>query len=470
MITFKTGLSWLFLTLILTGCATLPPSPPARKEVQLPAPFSERRDAIFSPAGSVPFHQAAYSPDGRFFAREVEPFNEGNIGIFSTADGALIRQIKAHQATNDLKGLAWSPDSQLLAVMYHGGSSTGISIYLAENGELIRQLPIAQYYHFMAFGEENHILHLAVSIDGPVETAYLRRDDFTTFCGVNLPWINYGWDVGRNPWGSKHGGFSSNRERLLEDFSMLARHRVAVVRVFIFCDLRSGIVFNGQGEPAGLDGFALSDFQTLLETASQTGVKLLPVIFDYTMADGVEQENGTPVGEHRGCIENVYLRRKLLTVLAPFFRKFGQHPAILAWDIFNEPDNVLLVRSDDVDRFIAETILLLRQVAPRAKVTVGNKNRESLSRWRNLNLDFLQFHHFSSAEALPPLESRKEIFLPARPVLVGECPPSTVLSQLEAAWQGNYAGCLFWSLNDVLNEEESLRQQLPSFRAWVSVH
>ncbi|MCM8768821.1 MAG: hypothetical protein NC911_03950 [Candidatus Omnitrophica bacterium] len=455
--------------LLLTGCAIGPPSFPPSLPERL-HPFSERRDALFSPGGSVPAGQSAFSPDGQFYAKEVEPINEGNIGVFSTADNHLVAQIKAQKGTNDLKGLAWSSDSVLLAVMYHGGDPDGISIYHLPSGQLVRQIPIDAYYHFMVFGQENHLLHLAVTIDGPVQTAYLRRDTFVSYSGVNLPWINYGWDVGRNPWGGKHGGFSSHREQLLREFSLLAQHQVGVIRVFIFCDLRSSIIFDSQGEPVSLDKYVFNDFQALLESASLTGLKLIPVIFDYTLADGVENEKGIAVGEHRACIEDPKKREKLLRVITPFFRKFAQHPAVLAWDIFNEPENVLLTRKEDIDRFLQDIAGLFREICPKARLTIGARDRESLTRWRQLNLDLYQFHHFSSPESLPALVPRKEVLLPAKPIILGECPPSTVLTQLEATWQANYAGCLFWSLNDVLNEQESFRSQLSLYRAWVSVH
>ncbi|GEM_PF-1013134 len=456
-----------FLLFTLTGCVNLNLSRPAREETAI---FLERNDAVFSPEGSVLPGKVAFSPDGQFYARELEPVNEGVIGIFNNSDNTLLLRIKAQKTNNDLKGLAWSADSKLLAVMYHGGDPDGISIYLAETGDLLRHISIDRHYHFLAFGKQNHILHLAVSLQDPVETICLRKDKFTSFCGVNLPWINYGWDVGRHPWNGKHGGFATNRSRLFEDFSLLAKHQVKVVRVFIFCDLRSGFFFNLQGEPVALDNYVMTDFQTLLDVASSTGLKLIPVLFDYTIADGRESENGIKVGEYPSFLEDPIRRRKLLAVLAPFFHRFGQHPGILAWDIFNEPDNIVLVSEADIDCFLTETVSFLKKLAPKAAVTIGGKNIESFSRWKYLPVDFLQFHHFSSSENLPRIDRRKQVFLPALPVLIGECSPSTVVSQLQAAWEAGYEGCLFWSLNDILEENESLRSQLPFYQAWVSVH
>lgn len=115
--------------------------------------------AISSPYGSVPFGEKAYSPDGKMYAREVEPRDHGNIGIFDliTDKRLKIMDVRQHPAgdyPNDLKGLAWSPDSKWLAVMYHHDGGGHISIVNIDTGEELKYITISEWYHYMKFSSD----------------------------------------------------------------------------------------------------------------------------------------------------------------------------------------------------------------------------------------------------------------------------------------------------------------------------
>lgn len=132
----------------------------------------DTRYAVQSPNGSVPFGSRAYSPDATRYAREVSPEGTGNIGVFRLADATLLVRFNAldSSCSNDLKGLAWSPDSRHLAVMYHGGMKPGIYMYTADSGKEERYIGAgsgsAGYYHFMVFDSSGSYVY--VSSDGRV--------------------------------------------------------------------------------------------------------------------------------------------------------------------------------------------------------------------------------------------------------------------------------------------------------------
>lgn len=115
--------------------------------------------SVGSPHGCVPFGTKAYSPDGKLFACEVEPRNHGNIGIFDVSTDERIRVIdlRQHPAgdySNNLKGLAWSPNSKRLAVMYHHEGGGHISIVDVEVGKEVKYLPISGWPHYMEFSSD----------------------------------------------------------------------------------------------------------------------------------------------------------------------------------------------------------------------------------------------------------------------------------------------------------------------------
>jgi len=127
--------------------------PPARKlRPKGPA-------AVGSPHGDVPFGARAYSPDGRMFAREIAPVNRGMIGVIDAVTGEQLHAIDTDQHpqgnfANDLKGLAWSPNSELIAVMYHHDGGGHISIVRVSTGEEAQSIDIDDWYHDVTFSSD----------------------------------------------------------------------------------------------------------------------------------------------------------------------------------------------------------------------------------------------------------------------------------------------------------------------------
>ncbi len=123
--------------------------------------FDNRSDAAYSPEGSVPADARAYTQDR--YATEVPPLDRGNIGIFDRNSEDPVLQIQAlpEGHTNDLKGLAWSPDGDYLAVMYHGGSRPGVTIYDAESGEIAQEIGSVGWHHYMVFSRTGDELLLS---------------------------------------------------------------------------------------------------------------------------------------------------------------------------------------------------------------------------------------------------------------------------------------------------------------------
>lgn len=144
---------------VFVGCALLLPNG---------NPFRGRNDALFSPNGTVPFGAAAYSPDGLLYASEIAPPGSGMIAIFDSDTQEQITTIdESHgSASNDLKSLAWSPDSQKLAIMYHGGLNNGIWIRDAHTANLLVDAVPAFTYHYMVFSADG--TSLLLSDDGLV--------------------------------------------------------------------------------------------------------------------------------------------------------------------------------------------------------------------------------------------------------------------------------------------------------------
>ena len=269
--------------------------------------------------------------------------------------------------------------------------------------------------------------------------------DFVAKSGANLPYINYGWDLGRNPWDGKHGGFASNRKKLESDFAFLAKHKVSVVRIFTFCDLRSGVLFDNKGNPTGFDPYALKDFEVLVETAQAHHLLLIPSLFDFMLADGVSQEGDCPVGEHPDLISDPGKSRALLGLFRTLIKRFGNHKAIMAWEVINEPNYATAVSLRDLKIFVKQFVEMIHAEAPGAKVTVGCETRGDLKDWTDVGLDLYQFHYYDYMESEYPFDFPISRLGLDRPVFIGEAQPSKIIHKLKTAKKNGVMGLLFWT-------------------------
>lgn len=276
--------------------------------------------------------------------------------------------------------------------------------------------------------------------------------------GINYPWLHYGHDFGANAWG--HDGVSApdSRRTVEADFAYLQSQGVQVVRWFVFGDARAAPQFGPDGRATGLGDFFYRDFDAALALARLYDVRLIPVLFDFTLADKAVVEGGVQLGGRAALIADPAKRRALLDrALLPLLLRYGTEPHILAWDVINEPEGAMTipgggwvaepVSAAAMQAFVGEVTGYVHRYAMQP-VTVGSAWRRGLVYWRGLGLDFYQFHYYDERDGEHRLD------LPAasadldRPTIVGEFPTrktrATVPQYLDAIWRAGYAGALPW--------------------------
>lgn len=237
----------------------------------------------------------------------------------------------------------------------------------------------------------------------------------------------------------------------------------SVVRFFIFCDGRAAPTFAPDGSVAGLDDLFYRDFDVLLQAAERHGVLVIPVLLDFGWCAYPRMVSGVQLGGHADVIRDAAKRRSFLDrALQPVLERYGRHPAILAWDVCNEPEwavdeagNTLRERHDlvslaEMQTFVRSCAAYVHRLTPAQLVTLGSARRMWLPRWTGCDLDLYQFHwydHFAQEEPFPwaPYD---ELGLD-KPCFVGEVPTAgTRFTQQEfiaAAEDGGYSGVLLWS-------------------------
>lgn len=281
------------------------------------------------------------------------------------------------------------------------------------------------------------------------------------FLGANLPWLRYGGDFGANAW-SPCGGLAARGDgpAVLAMLKALRAAGVEVVRWFVLCDGRAGIAFDADGAPSGLDARVHADLDRALDWIGEAGLRMMPVLFDFTWCRRRRLVNGVSLGGRRRVLADPRMRTALVErVVAPLVERCGRDARIFAWDVINEPEwatsgvgsvNPLTTVGRAAMRgFIRQAAAAVHAHAAQP-VTVGSARARWLDEVRGLGLDLYQPHFYERFERDVPLATPAAAFELDRPVVLGEFPtaagPRTPDVLLDAARQAGYAGALFWSV------------------------
>ena len=323
------------------------------------------------------------------------------------------------------------------------------------------------------------------------------------FHGCNYPWstdggtICYGLDFGANLWGS-HLGVSSRRGAIARDFAQMASLGFTVTRWFVFCDGRSGIVYDDRGMPAGPDPHLFTDLDAALEIARGAGMQVALVLLDHRwMFEGIPDmladpatgsllEARLPRGRARVLATHGGRDALMANLLGPLVRRYGRSgaradlgPALFAFELMNKPDFVVLEWERDLSRRVVDPIEFaaladlvgslsaLVHEHTEALATISAARLHNLWAWDDdaLGLDVLQVHSYPDRR-YPSRDADVFGMMPSslgvsRPVILGEFPgdgpnqhpagalppPTTLDDYLEFAVSSGYAGAWPWSFS-----------------------
>lgn len=274
------------------------------------------------------------------------------------------------------------------------------------------------------------------------------------FVGVNYPWNNYGWDVGKNPYGlPENSGWSVNESKLTNDFQLLKRAGIEVVRIYIFFDLRTGLEYK-DGHLVSFDKYVKNDIEAIFRAAGKSDIKIIPVLFDFGIADG---QDG--LGEHPELFFSpekanflVNIVRPLLIEMNQWNDKYGK--PVFAIELMNEPDNMAMLlipgHFESLKIWFRDLINIVHQETS-FKITLGSHSIVDMQRWwSDLEIDIWQFHFykymFKEHEWWPQNLKREKIKMPGL-IFCGELEPYDIKKNIDMIKANGYDGVLFWSWN-----------------------
>ncbi len=284
-----------------------------------------------------------------------------------------------------------------------------------------------------------------------------RAEGNNFFIGIDYPWNNYGWDAGKNPYGQpEKAGWSANREKLVTDFKLFKESGITVVRIYLFFDLRTGLEYR-DNKLYGFDKYVWPDIETIFSAAGETGIKIIPVLFDFSIADG--QGSESKVGEHSELIFSsekqdflIYSMIPTLRAMDEWNKKYGE--PVFAVELMNEPENMAMLLVPGYFQALKNWFKDLANIIHNEtsfKVTLGSSNLVDMQKWWNdVDIDIRQFHFYKymtlEHERYPLNLKRDKINLPGL-IFCGELEPYNIAENIETIKNNGYGGILFWSWN-----------------------
>jgi hypothetical protein len=271
------------------------------------------------------------------------------------------------------------------------------------------------------------------------------RPDPNFFLAVNYPWLTYGADFGRSPWG--HSGISLQKSRatVAADFAAIRSSGVSVVRWFLLCDGRSGIRTEN-GVPAGPDDLLFADVAAALALASQSNLLICFSLFDFLWLQTPEVKPQFENFSARSALQFAGGRQALLQrILLPLFREFRGHSALFAWEIVNEPEWAIpefqrapnaALSFADAHAFFAEIAQAIHDESGGVPATLGSAQLKWVRAWNAIGLDLLEAHYYPHTETHEPLAAQLARLADLAPLWLGELPardPAITDYSLEAA-------------------------------------
>jgi hypothetical protein len=291
------------------------------------------------------------------------------------------------------------------------------------------------------------------------------RDGDRYLVGVNYPYFHYGNDFGGNAWGSYGVHDRATYAAVDADFTHMESLGIHTVRWFVFTDGRAGITFDAAGMPSGIDEFVTKDFDAALEIAQRHNIGINFVLLDFRFMYDAQTENGVQLGGHAAVLASPAGMQALVSnVFEPLFRRYARHPAVLSWEVMNEPEWALrdagTVHKEvsqpltlaQFRTFVKLSVQAIHGIAG-SYATIGCADMKWAQNWEGLDLDYYEIHFYDWMQPYSTdnlFSVRAESLRLDRPVVVGEFPAdhSTVagLRDYLNNWYTNgYAGAWAWS-------------------------
>lgn len=292
--------------------------------------------------------------------------------------------------------------------------------------------------------------------------------------GMNLAWINFAKDLTR-----------LNEAQFTKALDEISAAGGNTIRWWLHVNGIRSPKFT-DGKVSGFHPQEISNLKKALDLARNRGIVVVMVLWSFDMLKG---EEGVDLENNLNLIEKPeYTRAYIDNALIPMVRALKDHPAILCWEICNEPEGMsqehgwtdVKTGKKNIQQFHNLIAGAIHRETPDALVCTGAWSVQVVSdigefeNWYSDEaliaaggdslgtLDFYQIHYYPRwyDEDYSLFHHPASYWQLDKPILIGEFPakglidlgngykPKTTISTQEAykyAYQNGYVGCLSWT-------------------------
>ncbi len=290
----------------------------------------------------------------------------------------------------------YSADGQLISFTDRAVESRQRVIDLKTDGRILSDVDTADYKVIMqlvdGYWKIKHMVRQPMSEElSLIDTINIKGElDVSLLETLNKSkGINY--YPKETPWKE----FWTNYEESIieKDFELIAGYELNSVRVFVnFEQFGKGRVVPEM----------LERLQHLLDTAEKNGLHVILTLFDFN-------------SDYRLMMFPA-CDRQMETIM----KRFRSHPALLAWDLKNEPDiDFVYQNAEDVKEWLAFMISKAKLYDPVHPITIGWAHPESVQHFAE-DLDFISFHYYRDVEDLEETIDTLKAIANGKPLILEE--------------------------------------------------
>ena len=298
--------------------------------------------------------------------------------------------------------------------------------------------------------------------------------------GMNIAWNNFARDVGDQ---------NVSINPFVNQFKQIKAAGGNAVRWWLHTDAQVDPKMNEQGQVTGIGSKTIDNIRQVLDSAYSYGIVVSLTLFSF---DLLNDEGGNKT------TAQVARNEKFLTVpenldsyienaLIPMLTGVGNHPAIMCWEVFNEPEGMTNDKGGWSSRKIAFSHVLRFTGKIAAEVHKHTKKMASTGvhefiKLKNYSddilkaaangdelayLDFYMAHYYPEYVGTTgsPFHNNAAFWNMDRPILIGEFPAQswgsgtgysmaqpgtamTITAAYEYAYDNGYSGVMSWSMTE----------------------